>query len=61
MFTAIFAAVTALEQILSRKDDVSLLGLVIVVRIKLRSPEIIVHFAHVCKVNKKGGEGLHSY
>ena len=52
MFTAVLTAIAALEQILLRKDNVTFFGIVKVVRVKLRSPEIIIHFVHVCKVNK---------
>ena len=58
MLAAVFAAIPTFKQILLRKDNVALFGIVKVFWVKLRSPEIIVHFVHVCKVNKKGVEGL---
>jgi hypothetical protein len=52
MLAAVLAAITALEQILFCKDDVALLGIVKVLRVKIWFAEIIVLFVHVCKVNK---------
>ena len=52
MLAAILAAIPALEQILLREDDVPFLGVVKIVWFKFRSPEIIVHLVHICKINK---------
>jgi len=58
MLAAVFAAIAALEQILFRKDNVAFFGIVEIIRVKVGLSEIIVHLVHVCKVNKKEGEGL---
>lgn len=58
MLATVLAAIPSLQQILFGKDNVALFGIVKVLRVKFRSSEIIVHLAHVCKVNKNRGEGF---
>ena len=52
MLATILAAITTFEQILCSEDNIAFFGIVKVVRVKFRSPEIVVHFVHICKINK---------
>jgi hypothetical protein len=58
MLAAVLAAIPSLQQILFGEDNVAFLGIVKVFWVKFRSSEIIVHLAHVCKVNKISVEGF---
>ncbi len=49
MLATVFAAITTFQKILFCKDDISFVRIVKVVRFKIRSTEIVVHFTHVCK------------
>lgn len=61
VLTAVLAAITTLQQILFREDNVALLGVVKVLGVKFRSPEIVVHLVHVCKVNNKQCQGFKNH
>jgi hypothetical protein len=58
MLAAIFAAIATFQKILLREDNISFLGIVEILWVKLGPTEIIIHFVHICKVNKKEGLGL---
>ena len=58
MLAAVFAAITSLDQILLRKDNVAFFGIVKVFWVEVRFAVIIVHLVHICKVNKNRDEGL---
>ena len=58
MLAAVLATVAALQQVLFCEYDIAFGGIIKIIRFKLRSPEIIIHLVHVCKVNKNRGEGL---
>jgi len=60
MLAAVFAAIPTFKQILFGKDNIAFVRVVKIFRVKFRSPEIVVHFVHVCKVNKIEGVRLNS-
>jgi len=55
MLATILAAISPLEQILCREDDIPFCGVVKIVRLKLRTVVIGIHGAHAAQRNNRKG------